>query len=79
MASIVDPPPDSKTEARELRCPYCGDEITPDLAYRPLSYSEHRDHVGYECDHYACDARWDNRGRVERPSNLPPSEWVAAR
>ena len=70
MSSIVDPPPDSKTGALDLRCPYCHDEITPDLEYRPGSYSEHRDHVGYECDNYQCDARWDKFGVAERVSKL---------
>lgn len=78
MSSIVDPPSDSKTGARDLRCPYCGDEISPDLEYTSMAYSEHRDLVGYECDHYACDARWDKTGRVERPSKLPADEWVRA-
>jgi hypothetical protein len=43
-----------------LRCTRCGSRITPTLEYRPASYSEHRDHIGYECDD--CPARWDTQG-----------------
>lgn len=47
-----------------LRCTFCGDEITPTLEYRPGSYSEHRDHTGYECDD--CPAEWDKHGNVTK-------------
>lgn len=74
---MVSPSSDSKTPRSdggiELRCPYCGDEITPDLEYTTMSYSEHRDHVGYECDNWACDARWDKFGGVDRVSKLVAS------
>lgn len=52
-----------------LVCPYCGSNIDVDLVYS-ARYSEHRDLVGFECENYACDARWDKRGRVERVSKL---------
>jgi predicted DNA-binding transcriptional regulator AlpA len=50
-----------------LRCTACGGEITPRLEYRSGSYSEHRDHEGYDCDD--CPAAWDQRGNPE------PARW----
>lgn len=47
-----------------LRCTFCGSEITPILEYRIRSYSEHRDHTGYECDD--CPAEWDKHGNVTK-------------
>lgn len=47
-----------------LRCPWCGAEISPILEYTSGSYSEHRDHNGYECDD--CFAQWDRRGNVTK-------------
>lgn len=61
------PEPTKDAALLPLRCLYCGDEITPVLEYT-ASYSEHRDHTGYECDNYRCDARWDKRGNpTEQP------------
>jgi hypothetical protein len=53
-----------------LRCPVCLDPLTVILEYVTGSYSEHRDHKGYECDNFRCDARWDQWGNVTQPSKL---------
>lgn len=56
---------------RPLRCPYCADTLTAELVYT-ASYSEHRDLVGFECDNYACNARWKPNGDPERgPTPYP--------
>jgi sarcosine oxidase delta subunit len=57
-------------ELLPLRCPYCGSEIEAELTYSGYAYSEHRDLTGYECESFACDARWDKRGEPERGSKL---------
>jgi hypothetical protein len=49
-----------------LRCPVCGDELSPVLEYTGVAHSEHRDFTGYECDNYRCGAAWDARGNVTR-------------
>lgn len=54
------------TELLPIRCPYCGSEIEAELSYTGGAYSEHRDLTGYECENYACYARWDKRGDPER-------------
>lgn len=54
-----------------LRCPYCGGELEFELTYTGHGYSEHRDLTGVECDNFRCNARWTNRGEVER---LPRAE-----
>jgi hypothetical protein len=62
---------------KRLICPYCGSDIEAELSYTTVSFSEHRDLTGYECESYECDARWTNRGDVERlPKHLrnPSSE-----
>ena len=58
------------TGNKPLRCPYCRDEFSAELVYT-ARYSEHRDLRGYECDNYACDARWDARGNPTRAPGLP--------
>lgn len=50
-----------------LGCPFCGSTFTANLEYT-ARYSDHRDLTGYECDNYACDARWDKNGNLTRPS-----------
>lgn len=50
---------------RSLVCTFCAGEISPTLEYTPHSYSEHRDHTGYECDD--CPAAWDKTGEVVTP------------
>lgn len=47
---------------RSLVCTFCAGQISPTLEYTPRSYSEHRDHTGYECDD--CAATWDTTGEV---------------
>lgn len=47
-----------------LRCTFCGGEFSPVLEYTGMSYSEHRDLTGYECDDYNCGAEWDKFGNV---------------
>lgn len=47
-------------ERKALRCPECGSRISADLQYTSMSYSEHRDLVGYECED--CPAEWDQNG-----------------
>jgi len=68
--TAVDRPDNGQDEGWELRCPYCGSEIEPELTYTTMAYSEHRDLTAYECESWECGARWDNRGRVERPSKV---------
>lgn len=46
----------------DILCPYCGSRFEAILEYVPGSYSEHRDHNGYECENYQCGAQWDNQG-----------------
>lgn len=48
-----------------LRCPACGSTLAPTLEYAGGSYSEHRDHTGYECDE--CPAAWDKNGDPTPP------------
>lgn len=52
-----------------IRCPYCGDQISPMLEYTSMHYSEHRDFVGYECDNYQCGAEWDKSGDMTVDTN----------
>jgi sarcosine oxidase delta subunit len=59
-------------EPTPLRCPHCGAELEFELTYTGHSYSEHRDLTGIECENFRCNARWTNRGEVERmPRALP--------
>jgi hypothetical protein len=51
-----------------LRCPVCGDTLSPVLEYTGSAFSEHRDFLGYECDAYDCGASWDGQGAVTRES-----------
>lgn len=56
-----------------LRCPYCGGELEFELTYTASrSYSEHRDLTGIECEDFPCNARWTNRGEVERLPGTAP-------
>lgn len=66
------------TARPDLVCPYCGDTFETELQYRVGSYSEHRDHTGFGCDNYLCDARWANDGQLVRPSKLSPGGDVEA-
>lgn len=60
------------TARPDLVCPYCGDPFETELAYTGGSHSEHRDHTGFACENYLCDARWANDGTLVRPSKLSP-------
>lgn len=50
-----------------IRCSYCGDTLEALLEYTGGPYSEHRDHMGYECESYKCSARWDAQGDLVKP------------
>jgi len=54
-------------KGKDIRCPYCGSEIETILEYTGHSYSEHRDHTGFECESFKCLAEWDHRGNLRRP------------
>jgi hypothetical protein len=49
-----------------LRCPYCGCALEVDLEYTGFAHSDHRDHVGYECEDARCYAHWDKDGNPDR-------------
>lgn len=75
------PPSESPDNRRPpyqpLRCTACGSTLSPLLEYTSGSYSEHRDHTGYECDD--CFATWDKRGEPT-PAKQPeqPPEGLCA-
>lgn len=64
------PDAEGRTPSPDLRCPVCLDPISVILEYVPGSYSEHRDHKGYECDNFRCRAEWDQFGRNTVPSHI---------
>ena len=52
-----------------LRCPYCGDVLSPIMEYRGRQYLAENTFIGMECDRmYECGAEWDSLGNVTRES-----------
>jgi hypothetical protein len=52
--------------SKALRCPYCGDSLSPIMGYQGSRYLQENTYMGMECDNYLCLAEWDAKGNVVR-------------
>jgi hypothetical protein len=57
--------------SKALRCPYCGDSLSPIMGYQGSQYGPATGewtYMGMECDNYSdlCLAEWDANGNVVR-------------